>query len=68
MDREEDKHAKECYDKIHLVANKLIETGRDSMSYKEFRMLIKDGSTFCKPIKRVFPECPICKALGIEQR
>ena len=68
MDNVEDKYAGECYDKIHLIANKLIESGRDSMTYKEFRMLIKDGSRFCKPIKRVFHECPICKALGIKQR
>lgn len=68
IDRVEDKYAKDCYDKIHLIADKLIESGRESMTYKEFGILIKDGSTFCKPIKREFHECQICKALGIRQR
>ncbi len=68
MDTKEDNYARDCYDKIHFIADKLIESGRDSMTHKEFRMLVKEGSTFGRPIKREFHECPICKALGIRQR
>lgn len=68
MDRAEDNYAKDCYDKLHQIADKLIESGKDTMTHREFRMLIKEGSTFCKLIKKEFHECQICRALGIKQR
>lgn len=68
IDKEEVNFAADCYNKIHLIANKLVESGICSMTHKEFRALIKDGSTFCKPVKREFHECQICKAMGIKQR
>lgn len=59
---------KECWDKIHLIAQKLKSGGIEEMRHKEFTDLIKRGTTFCKPIKREFHECPICKALGVPQK
>jgi len=67
IDSESDRFDKDCSDKIHSVANQLDVDGIENMTHKEFRELIKNSS-FCKPIKRVFHECPICKALGIPQR
>lgn len=52
-----------CGKKIHAIKNKLKTDGIELMTHKEFTVIIKTAP-FCKPIKRVFHECPICKALG----
>ena len=56
---------RECLGKIQLVVEKLKQEGIKNMTHKEFTILIK-GQEFCKPIKRIFHECPICKKLGIK--
>jgi len=66
VDNKEDDYAKGCYKNIHIIADKLKEGGTEMMTHKEFRELIKNHSTFCKPIKRQFYKCPICKALEIK--
>lgn len=67
LDDRKEHYGKRCYDKLHLIAEKLKAGGTDMMTHMEFRLLIK-SSPFCKRIKRVYPECPICKALGMPQR
>lgn len=67
IDSDEEKHGGICYGKINLIADKIIESGIEMMTHKEFREIIKT-STFCKPIKREFHDCPICRALGVTQR
>lgn len=67
VDNEEEDYARDCYDKIHLIADKSKESGTEEMTHKQFAYLIKT-SPFCKPIKRELHECHICKKLGIPQR
>lgn len=66
LDDEESDYAKNCYDKLQLLADRLTESGIKQMTHKEFVRLIKFQSVFCRPIKREFPECRICKAFGIK--
>ena len=33
------------------------------MTHKEFVRIIR-SSPFCRPIRRVFPECELCKMIG----
>lgn len=68
IDDEKENYAKDCCDKINMIVDNLIESGTEMMTHKEFRNLIKNTSTFCKPIKREFHECSICKALGVPQQ
>lgn len=56
-----------CGKIIQTIKNKLKADGIELMTHKEFTVIIKTAP-FCKPIKRVYPECPICKALGVPQR
>ena len=65
IESEKDKYGKECYDKIHLIADKLTESGNEKMIHKEFTGLIRRNSLFCRPIRREFHECRICKAMGV---
>jgi len=54
-----------CRETLHKIADGLKNSGIEMMTHKEFRELIKNDSTFCRPINRVFHECPTCKALGL---
>lgn len=65
IDDKNENYGRKCLDKIHSIANKLKQSGQESMTHKEFTILIKDQE-FCKPVKRTFHECPICKAFGIK--
>lgn len=65
FDKEEMHYGKDCWDKLQTIAEKL--KGQE-MTHKEFVNLIRYNSSFCKPTKREFSECPICKAFGIPQR
>ncbi len=67
-DDENESYGKVCFDKIQVIVTKLKENGTKEITHKEFADLIRKGSTFCKPIKREFAECPICRALGVPQR
>lgn len=57
-------HGKECYEKLHEIAKQLDEKGIKEMTHKEFCIIARENLT-CKPIKRKFDDCHICKALGI---
>ncbi len=67
FDRECENYGKNCWDKIQAVKNGLKESGREYITHKKFARIIRI-SPFCKPTKREFHECPICKAFGIPQR
>lgn len=67
IDNENENYGRDCHDKINLIVDNLIESKIEMMVHKEFRDLIKNKTTFCKPIKREFHECPICNALGVPQ-
>lgn len=64
IDDIKENYAKKCLDKIQLIVSMLKQNGTEILTYKEFLHLIRDQE-FCKPIKRSFHECPICKKLGI---
>jgi hypothetical protein len=64
IDMENENHGRNCYEKLQAIAKGIKVQG---MTHNEFVLIVK-SSPFCKPIKRIFPECPICKALGVPQR
>lgn len=68
VDSEQDNYGMTCRDNIQTIVKKLTESGQHKILHKEFSDLIKKGTTFCRPTKREFPDCPICKGLGIPQR
>lgn len=53
-----------CYEKLQAIGGRIKVK---EMTHAEFVRIIKSGP-FCRPVKREFKECPICKALGIPQR
>lgn len=63
IDREDENYGMDCYGKLQTIRKGIKAS---EMIHKEFVRIIK-SSPFCKPIKRAFDECPICKALGIPQ-
>ena len=65
IDRKDKNYGKDCWDKLQELGKKLEG---EEMLHKEFVNLVRNNSTFCKPIKREFHECQICKALGIPQK
>ena len=60
-------HEKECYDKLHEIAAELEKRGIIEMTHKEFVIVARENLT-CKPTRREFHECPICKKFGVPQR
>ncbi|MEK6888555.1 MAG: hypothetical protein AABW80_00420 [Nanoarchaeota archaeon] len=60
-------HGRECDDKLHEIAKKLEDIGIEEMTHKEFYIIARENLT-CKPIKRKFDDCPICKAMDIRHR
>ena len=54
----------ECLDKI----NEAVKCLPDEMTHKEFADFIRKGTTFCKPARKEFPECPLCKAVGVPRQ
>ncbi|MFZ2455935.1 MAG: hypothetical protein WAX07_05625 [Candidatus Altiarchaeia archaeon] len=50
-----------CFDRLHSMKNELP----DEMTHKEYVKYVKNKEGLCKPIKRTFHECEICKALGV---
>jgi len=61
IDRQDKNYGKDCWEKLQ----KLCEGLKDKeMLHREFVDLVRNSSTFCKPTKRIFHECPICKAIG----
>lgn len=62
IDCDSENYGKKCFEKINNIAKSKKPS---EMHYKEFISIIKT-SLFCKPIKRIFSECPICKKFGIK--
>ena len=60
-------HGKECDDKLHELANELENRGIKEMTHREFCIIARENLT-CKPIKREFDDCPICKAMRIPRQ
>ncbi len=60
-------HGRECYDKLHEIAKKLESRGIAEITHKEFSIIARENLT-CKPLKREFHDCPICRALKIPQQ
>ncbi len=60
-------HERECDDKLQEIAAELEKIGITEMTHKKFGIIARENLT-CKPIKREFHECPICKKLGVPQR
>ena len=60
-------HGKECDDKLQEIAAELEKRGIMEMTPKEFGIIARENLR-CKPIKREFHECPICKKFGVPQR
>lgn len=61
IDSEEERYGRGCWNKIQKIAAEMKSKGIDTITHKEFSVLIRSGTTFCKPIRREFNECPICK-------
>lgn len=59
-----DRIGPECQDNLHSLKESLPA----EMTHREFINLVRNGTTFCKPIPREFHECPLCKALGVPQQ
>ncbi|MBI3334191.1 hypothetical protein HYZ97_01785 [Candidatus Pacearchaeota archaeon] len=60
-------HGKDCDDKLQGIANELEKIGIKEMTHKEFCIIARENLT-CKPIKRKFNDCPICKVMKIKHR
>lgn len=41
IDNEEDNHAKDCHDNIHLIVDNLKQSGTEKMTHKDFVYIIK---------------------------
>lgn len=65
---EEPDYGKTHWENIQTIAKNLKEKGTLEMKHKEFSDLIKKGTTFCKPTKRIFEDCECCKKLGVPGR
>lgn len=64
IEMEEERYGRNCYENLQAIGN---STRAAEMTHKEFVAIVKSGP-FCRPIKRIFSECPICKKFGIPQR
>jgi hypothetical protein len=60
-------HGRACDDKLHEIANELEKRGVKEMTHKEFCIIARENLT-CKPIRRRFHDCPICRRFGVPQK
>ena len=68
IDMESENYGKNHFEKMQLIIESLKKEGINEMTHKEFSDLIHTGTTFCKPIKRIYNDCKTCKKLGVPQR
>ena len=62
IDDKEKNYGKDCWDNLQKLGEGLKNK---EMLHRDFVHLVRGNSTFCKPTKRIFHECKICKSLGI---
>lgn len=64
IDMENENCGRKCYEKLQAIG-KGIKV--NEIRHKEFVRIAKSG-LLCRPVKRAFPECPVCEALGTPRR